>query len=114
MFFKLIKEFIINMNIRTKLIFYFLVPFLLTFFTILLIINTVISNDMEESAIDSTLQFIRQANVNVENSIQNTENIISLISRDRQVFDFLNYDNDEVFLLTRFDQELSTDRDHAS
>jgi len=95
MFFKRIKEFILGMSIRTKLVLYFLVPFLLTFFTILLVINTIISNDMEESAIDSTLQFIRQANVNVENSIRNTENIINLISRDGQVFDFLNYQEDD-------------------
>jgi two-component system sensor histidine kinase YesM len=88
------------MNIRTKLILYFLVPFLVTFITIMLIINTIISNDMEESAINSTLQSIRQANVNVENSLRNTENIINLVSRERQIFEFLNFKDEDDMAAT--------------
>ncbi|HHW00483.1 MAG TPA: sensor histidine kinase [Clostridiaceae bacterium] len=78
-----------NLSIKYKLFIYFMVLVLLTILTIGFLTNIVFSNAMEKLANESALHAISQANISVETSIRNMENIMDIIARNPHVLKFI-------------------------
>jgi len=78
-----------NLSIKYKLFIYFMVLVLLTILTIGFLTNIIFSNAMEKLANESALHAISQANISVETSIRNMENIMDIIARNPHVLKFI-------------------------
>lgn len=78
-----------NSNMRVKL----LISFFCVGFAIIIltgfVANTVFTNAIEKSAIETTVQAIDQANANVDSNVHSAENIIQILSKNRQVLSIL-------------------------
>ncbi len=78
-----------SLSIRYKLLLYFLVLILLPILTIGLLTNVIFSDTLENTAMESTVQMISQANVNIETKIKSMANIMDIVIRHPQVLEFL-------------------------
>lgn len=73
---------------KYKLLIYFLVLILLPISIIGFLTNIIFSDTLENTASESTIQMISQANENIDNRIKNIENMMDLIERHPQVLEF--------------------------
>lgn len=77
-----------NLKIQYKLLFYFLVLILLPILTIGFLTNIIFTDTIENSANESAIQTIIQANVNIETRIKSIKNLMMIIERNPQVLEF--------------------------
>lgn len=85
---KKISKFLSLNSIRGKILLPFLALILLSFTLIFFIVDFIFSQTMLSVGNEATIQAINQVNINAENQLKNTENIINLISENSQVIDF--------------------------
>jgi len=84
-----------NASIKVKLMVAYIGVSLFLVVLIGFIANYFFSAAIEESASESTLQAIRQANSTVDSYIQNAENVMTVLANNRQVLDTLRSSNPE-------------------
>ena len=86
-----------NASMRLKLLVSFFCIGLVIILMTALVANVVFANAFEKSAIETTIQAIDQANVTVDSNVRGAENIIQILSKNRQVLNLLmNADNTNV------------------
>ncbi len=78
-----------NSSMRFKLLAGFFCVGLAIILMTALVANNVFANAFEKSAIETTIQAINQANVTVDSNVQSAENIIEILSKNRQVLNLL-------------------------
>lgn len=78
-----------NSSMRFKLLASFFCVGLAIILMTALVANNVFANAFEKSAIETTIQAINQANVTVDSNVQSAENIIEILSKNRQVLNLL-------------------------
>lgn len=86
-----------NASMRVKLLVSFFCIGLIIILMTALVANIVFANAFEKSAIETTIQAIDQANVTVDSNVHSAENIIRILSKNRQVLNLLmNADNADM------------------
>jgi two-component system sensor histidine kinase YesM len=86
-----------NASMRIKLLVSFICIGLVIILLTGIVSNLVFSDALEKSAIETTIQAINQANATVDSNIHSAENIIQILSKNRQVLNILMYaDNTSV------------------
>jgi two-component system sensor histidine kinase YesM len=86
-----------NASMRVKLLVSFFCVGLAIVLMTGLVANIVFANAFEKSAIETTIQAIDQANVTVDSNVKSAENIIRILSKNRQVLNLLmNADNSNI------------------
>jgi len=85
---KKLSKFLSLKSIRGKILLPFLVLVLICFFAIYYTVDYIFSQTLESIGNEATVQAINQVNINAENQLKNTENIINLITANSQVMDF--------------------------
>lgn len=102
-------------SIRFKLLFYFLSLILFAIITLSLIGNYIYSRSIEDAATTHTTQMIQQVNKNIEFYIHEMGSIISSISQDPNIIEFLtvksSHDNNRVEVETEVRRVLRTFKD---
>jgi len=83
-----LRNYFYNKSIKFKLMVYCLSVIFLYFIIVGILYSVLFSNAMENSANESTQVAIDQANLGVENQINNIENVITLLSADSMVQEF--------------------------
>ncbi len=91
---KKISEFFSLNSIRGKILLPFLALVIVCFLAIYLIVDFIFTQTMVSVGNDATVQAINQVNINAENQLKNTENIINLICENSQVTDFFRSEPD--------------------
>ncbi len=78
-----------NASMRVKLLVSFFCIGLVIILMTAIVANFVFANAFEKSAIETTIQAIDQANVTVDSNVHSAENIIRILSKNRQVLNLL-------------------------
>ncbi len=80
-----------NAGMRVKLLVSFICVGVAIILLTGLVANSVFANALEKSAIETTIQAIDQANATVDSNIHSAENIIQILSKNRQVLNLLMF-----------------------
>lgn len=99
-------------SIQFKLLFYFVSLILLAIIPLGLISNYIYSRSIENATTDHTIQMIQQVNKNIEQYIFKMDGVISCISEEPEVIEFLKvksrYDSNRVDVETEVRRILTT------
>lgn len=87
---KKVKYYLLNSSIGVKLILYFFLVILLPTITITTLGNLIYKNSIIDAQNTNTQQMARQISNNIDFYMKDTENIISYLSEDSRVLNFLN------------------------
>ena len=91
-----LRAYYYNTSIMIRLMAGFLSASLFLILLIGLIANAIFSSAIEKSAKETTIQAIKQANLTVDNYLQNAANIMGVISGNRQVLGILKSTEDSI------------------
>lgn len=92
-----------NSSMRVKLLISFICVGVVIVVITGVVANVVFADAIEKSAIESTIQAIDQANATVDSNVHSAENIIQILSKNRQVLSILmNTENSAEDVIARF------------